>query len=403
MSSNSTARILVVDDDPTIAKLLDVVLRQAGYQVTLANTAEEGLERALAQPPDLAIFDVMLPGMDGYALCRKLRQNPATSLMPILIVTAQAETRDKLAGFNAGADDYLTKPFDPAELAYRIKALLARSQMPNMLARTQTQRGKLWSVFGAKGGVGKTTLAVNLAVALTRQPNLRVALVDTDLEFGDIGAHLNLAPSRTIMDLVLRLDDIDQELLDRVLIRHESGVKVLLGPYRPEDAERVSPEALKTVLERLTENVDYVIADCPSNYGERTLTLLENSDAIIMVLTPEIGPVKNTSTFLELAEKLDISPLNIHLILNRANSEVGIAAPEIERALQKPIPWRLMSGGRPVVISVNKGAPIVMAQPQHPFSQQVTRVAEALRAGNSQRAARVRPSRIPAGFAMELR
>src|SRR5581483_2433202 len=228
MSANITPRILVVDDDPTITKLVSLVLMQTGYNVTTAATAEEGLALAKRLSPDLAILDVMLPGMDGYTLCRKLRENSSTSLMPILMLTAQAETRDKLAGFNAGADDYLTKLFDLVELVYRIKALLARSQMPNMLARTQTQRGKLWSVFGAKGGVGKTTLAVNLAVTLTRQPNLRVALVDTDLEFGDIGAHLNLAPSRTIMDLVLRLDDIDQELLDRVLIRHESGVKVLL-------------------------------------------------------------------------------------------------------------------------------------------------------------------------------
>lgn len=380
MSQTAATRILAVDDDPTIGKLLTLVLTQSGYQVTVANTGEQALQLAAEHPPDLAILDVMLPGLNGYAVCRQLRQNPATNLLPILMLTAQGETRDKLAGFEAGADDYLTKPFEPSELAYRVKALLARSQMPSILAVNKpVQRGKRWAVFGAKGGVGKTTLAVNLAIALARVRTLRVALVDTDFEFGDISAHLNLAPSRTILDLIPRVDDMDERLTAQVLIRHESGVHVLLGPYRPEQAERVTPAALEKILTYLTETYDFVITDCASNYDERTLTQLEQADQIVMVLTPEIGPVKNTSTFLELAEKIGIPAHRLRLVLNRANSEVGIAAPEIERALQKPVPLRLMSGGRPVVISVNRGKPILLEQPQHPFSQQVARIADTLR------------------------
>ncbi|MBI4672897.1 MAG: response regulator [Chloroflexi bacterium] len=377
--SNTNTRILVVDDDATALKLVDLLLRHEGYQVLCAETGEQALTLARREPPDLAILDVMLPGMDGYAVCRRLRQLAATALMPILMLTAQCETRDKLAGFDAGADDYLTKPFEPPELTLRVRALLARTQTPDMKKKS-IPRGKLWAVFGAKGGVGKTTLAVNLAVALAKQPNTRVALVDADLSFGDVAAHLNLFPSRTIMDLTPRLYDLDADLLAKVLIRHESGVHVLLGPYRPEDAERITPEAFQMILNALTEMFDYVIADCPSNYDERTLTLLEHTDQILMVLTPEIGPVKNTSTFIELAAALDIPSERIQIILNRANSEVGIAAPEIERALQKQIPLRLMSGGRSVVLSVNRGVPLLMEQPQHPFSLQITRIAELVRA-----------------------
>ncbi len=380
MSANGSPRILVVDDDPMITKLVSLVLMQVGFNVTTAASAEEGLVLAKRLAPDLAILDVMLPGMDGYALCRKLRENSSTSLMPILMLTAQAETRDKLAGFNAGADDYLTKPFESPELIYRVRALLARSANAAVTAVRPIERGKLWVVFGAKGGVGKTTIAVNLAIALARQSNTRVALVDADFSFGDVGAHLNLSPSRTILDLVSRVDDLDSELILKVLIPHETGVRVLLGPYRPEDAERIPLENFKKILLALTETFDYVVADCPSNYDDRTLVLLETADQIVMVLTPEIGPVKNTSTFLDLANKLDIPSSKIQILLNRANSEVGIAAPEIERALQKPIPLRLNSGGRPVVKSVNRGVPMLVEQPQNPFSQQLVRIAEQLRA-----------------------
>src|SRR5581483_8490676 len=292
MSANITPRILVVDDDPTITKLVSLVLMQTGYNVTTAATAEEGLALAKRLSPDLAILDVMLPGMDGYTLCRKLRENSSTSLMPILMLTAQAETRDKLAGFNAGADDYLTKPFESPELIYRVRALLARSANVAVTAVRPIERGKLWAVFGAKGGVGKTTIAVNLAIALAQQSNTRVALVDADFSFGDVGAHLNLSPSRPILDLVSRVDALDPELIGKVLIPHDTRVHVLLGPYRPEDAERIPPENFKKILIALTEAFDYVIADCPSNYDDRTLVLLETADQIVMILTPEIGPVK---------------------------------------------------------------------------------------------------------------
>lgn len=382
MVQDTLRKILVVDDDPAIGKLLSLVLRQAGYEVTTVASGEEGLAHATSHLPDLAILDVMLPGMDGYMLCRALRQNLTTGLLPILMLTAQGDTRDKLMGFNAGADDYLTKPFEPQELAYRVKALLARSHAPGTAFVRPAQRGEVWAVFGAKGGVGKTTLAVNLAVALARNINTRVALLDTDFSFGDVSTHLNLSPSRTILDLIPRVDELDEELLAKVLIRHESNVRVLLGPYRPEEAERIPAESLRKILTVLPTLFDVVIADCAANYDERTLTLLENADQILMVLTPEMGPVKNTSTFLELAEQLEIPAHKIQVVLNRANSEVGIAAPEIEHALQKPIPLRLMSGGRPLVMSVNRGIPIVMEQPQHPFAHQVLRIAETLRAAS---------------------
>lgn len=160
------------------------------------------------------------------------------------------------------------------------------------------------------------------------------------------------------------------------MIRHESGVRVLLGPYHPEDAERISVDVLTKIVDALRDEFDFILLDCPATYEERNLVLLEKADQIVMVLTPEMGPVKNTSTFLELAQKMEIPAAKIQVVLNRANSEGAIPVAEIERALQKPIPSRIMSGGRTVVSSVNRGVPLVMEQPQHAFAQQVIRLAE---------------------------
>lgn len=379
MAQSGKTHILVVDDDDTIGKILELVLEEQGFQVLVAHSGEEGLKLASAHAPDMAILDVMLPGMDGYTLCRKLRAMPTTRLLPILMLTAQSETRDKLTGFDAGADDYVTKPFDPQELVLRVKALMARSQMPQAATGKPAERGQVVAVFGAKGGVGKTTLAVNVAVALAKLKNLRVALVDADFSFGDVGTHLNVAPSRTILDLATRIDDLDEEVLRKVLVRHESGVNLLMAPYHPEDAERISPEVMMRIIERLVMVHDVVMLDCAAAYDERTLTVLERADQILMILTPEMGPIKNTSTFLGLTQKMEMPATKISLVLNRANSEGAIPAAEIERALQKPIPAQVASGGRAVVLSVNQGLPLVLTEPQHPFSLQVVRLAELVR------------------------
>lgn len=194
MSQTAMTQVLVVDDDVSIGKLLQIVLQAAGFQVTVVHSGEEAIKVAGTHAPDFAIVDVMLPGMDGYAVCRKLRERPATKLLPILMLTAQSETRDKLAGFNAGADDYVTKPFEPQELVLRVRSLLARSQMPSVTVGNSAQSAQVVMVFGAKGGVGKTTLAVNLAMALVKIKGAQVALVDADFSFGDIGSHLTWRP-----------------------------------------------------------------------------------------------------------------------------------------------------------------------------------------------------------------
>ncbi len=368
--------LLIVDDDDAVAEMLEVMLRNAGYEVRRAVSGEEALQQIYKAPPDALICDVLLPGIDGYTLCKRVRQHPLTKTLPILMLTAQGDISAKIAGFEAGANDYLAKPFEPPELVYRVKNLLARaaSEAPSAPLR----RGKIIAVFGAKGGVGKTTMAVSLALAIRLRTRQRVIIVDADLTFGDIAVHLNIAPTRSIVDIVRSGDEIEREMVNQVLLPHPSGLQALLAPPRPEEAELVSPDHITRILDLLAVSADYVVVDCQTSYDDRTLSVFDRADHVLLVITPEIGPLKNTSLFLNLANQLGINPNAISIVLNRANSGVGIGVSEIERVLRRKINFHVISGGQPVVTSVNRGIPLILEQPKHPFVQQMLYIGDQL-------------------------
>lgn len=368
--------LLIVDDDDAVAEMLEVMLRNAGYEVRRAASGEEALQQIYKAPPDALICDVLLPGIDGYTLCKRVRQHPLTKTLPILMLTAQGDISAKIAGFEAGANDYLAKPFEPPELVYRVKNLLARaaSEAPSAPLR----RGKIIAVFGAKGGVGKTTMAVSLALAIRLRTRQRVIIVDADLTFGDIAVHLNIAPTRSIVDIVRSGDEIEREMVNQVLLPHPSGLQALLAPPRPEEAELVSPDHITRILDLLAVSADYVVVDCQTSYDDRTLSVFDRADHVLLVITPEIGPLKNTSLFLNLANQLGINSNAISIVLNRANSGVGIGVGEIERVLRRKINFHVISGGQPVVTSVNRGMPLILEQPKHPFVQQMLYIGDQL-------------------------
>lgn len=369
-------RLLVVDDDHSLAEMLRRILVREGYEVEVAHSAEEALSKSQAGDLALAVVDVMLPGMDGYSLCREFRQRPITQGLPILMLTAKGDIADKIAGFESGADDYLTKPFQPKELTYRIGSLLARAKAAPATKVAKAEQGTIFALFSSKGGVGKTTIATNLAVALKRLSDKPVALVDADFFFGDVGVHLNLPKVRTMLELMERGEPLTPELTEQVMIPHSSGVRVMLSPFGPEASQQVRASDIEAILNVLAQQYEFVLVDCQPSYDERMLRILQRADEVLMVVTPEIGPLKNTSIFLEWAGKRGYSLEKISVVLNRFNSNVGIGPEEIERTLHHEVTFRLISGGRPVVMSVNRGVPLVIEQPDHPFCMQINRMAE---------------------------
>ncbi len=370
-------RILVVNSDATTSHFHEY-LQGEGYEVIESKTGEEAYNKALRQRPDLVITEALLAGMDGYSLVRKLRQNSITASIPILMLTSKSERVDKIAAFEAGVDDFVSKPFHPEEVSFRIKRLVSNGKGSPQPRNESHHPGRAIAFFSPKGGVGKTTLAVNLATALRSSSAKSVVLFDADFFFGNAGVQLNLPANHTIIDLIKHIDDLDAQLADRILARHVSGLRVLLGPPRPEQAELITPNHVSRLLTFLSDLYSYVIVDCQPSYDERILRILEQADDIILVVTPEIGPFRNISLFLDMAASIGVSLDKVHILLNRSNSQVGIEARQIEQTLNRRINYRVVSGGQAVVASTNRGTPLVLEKPKHPFSRQILEIAESL-------------------------
>ena len=204
-------KILVVDDDRDSLKLIGLMLQRHGYQITVAQTGAQALSKAETELPDLIILDVMMPDIDGYEVCRRLRANPQTAHLPIIMFTAKTQVTDKVAGFQAGADDYLTKPIHPAELTTRVEAILRSARVQGEAAPAVTARTV--GFLGAKGGVGTTTLVVNVAAAMA-QPEIgqgkRIVMAELVHGAGTAGLQLGFAhPSGLATLMSTPADELD--------------------------------------------------------------------------------------------------------------------------------------------------------------------------------------------------
>ncbi len=378
MDQENRIRILVIDDDKGFSRLMDRMLTNEGFDPSVAHTGEEGLNMLRVVKPQMLLVDLMLPGMDGFEVVRRVRQMAELKGIPILMLTALTDRESRVAGYAAGVDDYLTKPFEPKDLIYRVRSLLANAEARHKPHLALGQSSRVIVFFSGKGGVGKTTISTNLAIAIQKVTQSRVLLFDADFSFGDVGVHLNVSGDPTVLDLVAQGMDMDVEAVREAVISHSSGISVLLSPPRPQQGELVTTEALGRVFPLLRQLFEYIIIDGQPAYDDRMLYILEQADDIMLVVTPEVGPIRNTSLFLDLAEMLELDKPSIHLILNRSNSRVGIEMGDIQRILKHPISYRIISGGRAVVVSVNQGIPLLTSQPDHPLAQQITEMAKHL-------------------------
>ena len=378
MNPAQPKQILVVEDSRTIREMLRETLSQEGYEIIVKENGEDAFQQVTNQPFDLVLSDVILPGIDGYELSKKIRQNPSTKHIPILLQTVKGGVADKIAGFEAGADGYLIKPYAREELVSRIQSFLKREQRQPEVSSPRSKRGKTIAIFAAKGGVGKTTISVNLAVALQALLGKGVALMDADFSFGLVGVSLNISSTRNILDILQNFASLDEGVIQQVMVTHESGLTVLAAPQRPEEAEMIGAEHISKIFEMLPNLFDLIIVDCQAVYDERMLQILERADLILMIISPEIGPLMTTSRFLDLTDRLDLSKENISLILNRCDSKVGLGYQEIEDVLSMKISAKLVSGGRDVTQSNNLGVPIVIGHPKHPFTLGIQSLAKGI-------------------------
>jgi pilus assembly protein CpaE len=250
----------------------------------------------------------------------------------------------------AGAREFLIKPFSGEELVTGIHrvyqfaaARRAAAPPPTIITPAAAPpapppRGaKVIAVLGSKGGSGASTIAVNLAVALRDETKARVALVDANLEFGDVGVLLNLPNNRTIADLVSGKAEIDEEVLDGTMASHSSAIKVLLAPSRPELAELVTPDHLKKIMELLDKSYDFIVVDLWKSFQETTIFFLDHADLILLASTADLPAIKNAKLFFELTEQLGYPPAKTLFVLNKDDGRTGVSAKDIEGSIKHPV------------------------------------------------------------------
>src|SRR6185437_9734334 len=275
---------------------------------------------------------------------------------PVVIMSEASPNGFLRQAFEIGADDVITLPQSAEQIEFTLEKVIARRKG---LAVPGKPSAPLIAVLGPKGGTGKTLIATNLAVALA-QRDANVVLVDLDLQFGDIGLALGLSPDRTMYDLMKAGPPFDHEKLDRHLIRHSSGVKVLIAPTRPDQASAVSIEFLRDIYASLRTMCDAVIVDTPPGFTPEVIATIDVSSEICMVGMLDSLSLKNTKLGLETLDLMGYDSDRVSLVLNRADSRVGIRPDDVSTIVGRG-PDVSIPSDREIPRSVNEGTPIVAA------------------------------------------
>ncbi|HKZ92360.1 MAG TPA: response regulator [Candidatus Limnocylindrales bacterium] len=383
-------RVVIVDD---IAETREHLTKLLSFEsdievVGAASSGEEAVDLTGKLTPDILLMDINMPGMDGIATTERISATfPATS---IIMMSVQGEADYLRRSMLAGAREFLVKPFSSDELTSSIRQVHVREKQKRgrMVVAFQgaaggpgesgKKNGKIVTLFAPKGGVGRTTLAVNLAVAMAGEQRQTVTLVDGSFQFGDVGVLLNLNPkNKSIIDVVADPTATDEDLVDTTLINHSTGIKVLLAPPSPEMAELVTVDQIRRMMHRLRETNDFTVVDLWPHFNDVSLALLDMSDVILTILTLEITNIKNIRLFLEVAEQLGYGD-RLKLVLNRADSAFGIRVADVESSVGRKIDHQVVSDGRTVVYALNRGVPFVWSNSQAPVSEDILKISRAL-------------------------
>jgi len=377
-------KLLIIDDEPESLKLFGYALHRQGYEVFVAQSGQEGLESIRKYKPDLVILDIMMPGMDGFEICRQIRADPEMQHLPVMMLTAKAETQDKVAGFESGADDYLSKPVALAELFARIKALLARSR-PAAPAVATASRTRVIAFLGVKGGVGTTTLAVNVAAALLTK-KYSVVLAELRSSQGMAGAMLKLSSSNHLGKLLSK----DPRMLTRqaiqdALVSHFSGLGVLLAPQVVvgEDARPAALDASKAqaLIYALQGTTDYLILDLGTGLKESTIAALRHCSRTILVSEHCPLSLKLCRPTLAALAGLGLTGNRIDVVVNnRSRQNITLSLTEMEKMVGQPILCLVLPMTELLfrIHTEDEGRPVAMLPPDTPGLRTIAELTEAL-------------------------
>ena len=363
------ARVLVVDDDPQLLQLLEMMLKRAGHEPILADHGQTGIDLAIENPPDIAIIDVMMPDISGHSVCQRLRQHQATVNIPILILSARAQAVDRQAALEAGGTDFMSKPVSPKELAEKIDELLE--------FETKKHHCRVITIFSLRGGVGVSTLATNLAGALRTPQTPNVTLIDLSPNSGHIALQLRTRPQHSWLQL-LNQKDPTPSAIRSLLISHPSGINLLAAPTTPTYNDYLSEPQIETIIETLRGRAEFVVIDAPPTLTPMGIGALKVADLIAVVMTADIASIQTTSATLKVLVDLGISGQKVHLLLNNPSNQQGLSKSMVERALRRPVSF-VIAFDAAQTRALARGTPLALENANSPLPAAMQRMANAIK------------------------
>lgn len=395
MPEGEKFRVLIVDD---IAETRENIRKLLQFDPSIevvgaARNGREAIQLSEETRPDVVIMDVNMPDMDGITATEQIRQR--LPFVQVIILTVQGDPNYMRRALQVGARDFITKPPMPDDLISAIKRAGKMAQEER--ARTApvftaaaggiaqpvvgkpTVQGRIIMVYSPKGGTGCTTIAVNLAIALHNEET-RVALVDANLQFGDVALFLNEQGKNTVLDLALRADELEPDIIEEVMLKHaQTGVHVLAAPTRPEQAEKVSADQFAKLLQHLRRMYAYVVVDTSSYLNDITLAILDTCDVIVLVTAQDIPSIKSNRLFLDLLTTLAIPLDKVAFVMNRYDKRIPITPEKIAENLKQEIVAVIPLDERTVIPAVNRGVPFMIDNKSQPAARGIFALAEALR------------------------
>jgi len=381
-------RVLIVDD---VQESRDNVERLLKFEsdieiIGTASRGQEAIDIALAKRPDIILMDVNMPDMDGITATRTIMsQLPAVGVIMMSVLNEPDVLRRSMT---AGAREYLVKPFSLDELLDGVRTVHANApkiQMQPVVTQEvgvpaaapvrQAGKGIVVAVTGVKGGTGRSTIAANLAVSIRQLSQQRVALIDANIAFGDIGVMMNISDAKTMLDAVPYLRQVDAELINNIIVEHGSGVQLLLAPPSPQEAEVVTADLVKSLISVMTGMFDVIIIDTRPSFDDLNLAVYDIADILMLTVTMEMTAIKDARQFIEVTELLGYPEDRLRLVLNRSNTYSGIPATEIGESLRRPLWARIPDEPGPVLRSINEGVPLVSSSNDSKVVEEINRMA----------------------------
>ncbi|OGO51433.1 MAG: hypothetical protein A2148_11890 [Chloroflexi bacterium RBG_16_68_14] len=372
--------IIIVDPDPDARSDAKHVLTSS--QLTVVGEADYGIEAvtvAREHPPDIFLVSMEEPVVRAIRTIQMLEGIAPKAA--VIAYSSLADAGSVRRAMVAGARDYLIKPLKPEDVTRAIYGILEQEERRRLQlegeANEPVARGTVVTVFGAKGGIGKTTIATNLATAMVQATNANVALVDMDTRFGDVAIMMDIAVERSIADVARRIDELNRESIKDSLVRHHTGISILPAPLHPTEWRDLTPQHIEKIVDLLAQGHDYVVIDTPGTFNEIIATTLELSDIILLVTSMDITSIKDTALALEMLRTADVPEEKVKLIVNHSTSSNSLREEDVERVLEYTVTWRIPHDYN--VASANQlGVPIVVAKPYARVSRAVTDMACAL-------------------------